>query len=163
MNDPNHSAKHNFWFQTFQKFYFCCRQKFLAQKCVIFVWLKVKMCRNGSFCVEISAGNKIKIFESIIARRIFCIITMRFYLSKPAISSWSKFCNGKGGFFNVTGVQKIGEQLLENFQIHVCDFCSKMSEIFEISKFWKYKWLLEATTWAVELIRGTLESSRWGL
>ena len=102
VNDPNHSAKHNFWFQTFQKFYFCCRQKFLAQKCVIFVWLKVKMCRNGSFCVEISAGNKIKIFESIIARRIFCIITMRFYLSKPAISSWSKFWAQKRVFFNVT-------------------------------------------------------------
>ena len=104
-------------FKLFKNFIFCCRQKFLAQKCVIFVWLKVKMCRNGSFCVEISAGNKIKIFESIIARRIFCIITMRFYLSKPAISSWSKFCNGKVFFFNVTGVQKIGEQLLENFQV----------------------------------------------
>ena len=128
LNDPNQSAKHIFRFQIFQKNYLCCRQKFLWQKCVISVSLKAKTYRKATFCVEISGGNKIKIFEFAITWRMFFIITMRFYLSKPAISSWSKFWAKKRGFFNVTGVQKIKEQLLENFHIH-----SKILRIYEMS------------------------------
>ena len=102
LDDPKRSAKHNFRFQTVPKFYFCCRQKFLWQKFVVLVSSKAQKCRNAPFCVEISGGNKIKIFGPAIGWRIFFIITIRIYLSKPAISSWSKFRVQKGGFFNVT-------------------------------------------------------------
>ena len=42
--NPNQSAKHNFRFQTFRKFCFCCYWKFLTSFCLISLLEQPKLC-----------------------------------------------------------------------------------------------------------------------
>ena len=95
----NESAKHNLVIWTFQKYYFCCRQKFLQQLCLHPSILVLEICKIVDFSIKPSDINKIKIFWKIMLRKIFLIFILFVYLTMHVFSGLSKFGDKNVFFF----------------------------------------------------------------